>query len=288
MIGAMTDQSGPRAYWRERFFRHGHVGETNRIVYAYDQPMRLRSLERALTWTRTGLVDARVLDCGCGTGDVVERWAGRGVRPIVGIDFSQDVVRYARGRLATREAAFLVSSVEQLALADDHFDVVISVNVLQHVQDGPPFRLAIGELARVVRAGGRIVLVEFAPIASPAMRERDQLTIRARAEYINALADQGCVLVGEYGLPRLGVRLCRSLVRAVRWVRPVGDKVPADSEPVVPTGNWLKMLRGLVVHLILLASWPFDYLLLPVAGRWSDMPVLIFERRPDSPSHERQ
>lgn len=93
-----------------------------------------------------------VLECGCGTGLILERIAAH-ARRAVGIDLSPGMLERARARgLDVREG-----SVTDLPFEDESFDVTCSFKVLAHV---PDIGRALSEMARVTRPGG-VVLAEF-------------------------------------------------------------------------------------------------------------------------------
>jgi ubiquinone/menaquinone biosynthesis C-methylase UbiE len=93
-----------------------------------------------------------ILECGCGTGLILERLAGFAQRA-AGIDLSPGMLELARARgLDVREG-----SVTELPFEDASFDVTCSFKVLAHVRD---IGRALAELARVTRPGG-VVLAEF-------------------------------------------------------------------------------------------------------------------------------
>jgi ubiquinone/menaquinone biosynthesis C-methylase UbiE len=93
-----------------------------------------------------------VLECGCGTGLILERVA-RFARSTRAIDTSPGMLEKARARgLEVQEA-----SVTSLPFQADQFDVACAFKVLAHV---PDIGRALSEMARVTRPGG-VVLAEF-------------------------------------------------------------------------------------------------------------------------------
>jgi ubiquinone/menaquinone biosynthesis C-methylase UbiE len=93
-----------------------------------------------------------VLECGCGTGLILERLKEHASRA-VGIDLSPGMLELARRRgLEVHEA-----SVTALPFDDASFDVTCSFKVLAHV---PDIGRALSEMARVTRPGG-VILAEF-------------------------------------------------------------------------------------------------------------------------------
>jgi SAM-dependent methyltransferase len=97
-----------------------------------------------------------VLDNGCGVGAYLERLAPAATRAI-GLEF--DIVRAAEAR--GRSRLILSGRGEQLPFPDSSFDLIISHEVIEHVDDD---RAAITEMVRALRPpsgdtpGGRLVL----------------------------------------------------------------------------------------------------------------------------------
>jgi ubiquinone/menaquinone biosynthesis C-methylase UbiE len=102
-----------------------------------------------------------VLDVGCGTGTDVLTLADR-VGPagrVVGVDNSQLLIGEAKGRAKGRglPVAFEVSDAHELPFPDATFDATRCERVMMHVAD--PAR-ALGELIRVTRPGGRVLVAD--------------------------------------------------------------------------------------------------------------------------------
>ena len=103
-----------------------------------------------------------LLDLGTGTGRMLELLADR-YRRAIGIDSSRNMLAIARAQLD--EAGITHASVRQgdilnLPLDRESFDVVTIHQVLHFLHDPLP---ALAEAARMLRPGGRIVVVDFAP-----------------------------------------------------------------------------------------------------------------------------
>lgn len=93
---------------------------------------------------------ARVLDVGCGVGQVVARLSEAGYEAY-GVDVSEPNIARAR-RFCERCTLY---DGRHLPFADAHFASAGALNVLEHVEEPEQF---IGELVRVVEPGGRVVL----------------------------------------------------------------------------------------------------------------------------------
>jgi demethylmenaquinone methyltransferase / 2-methoxy-6-polyprenyl-1,4-benzoquinol methylase len=119
---------------------------------------------------RRALVDAidpspgdRVLDVATGTGLVAFELVRRCGCDVVGLDQSEEMLTGARERLAADpafagHASFVRGEAERLPFADGEFDALTFTYLLRYVDDRAA---TMRELARVVRPGGRIAMVEF-------------------------------------------------------------------------------------------------------------------------------
>ncbi len=101
-----------------------------------------------------------VLDVGCGTGEDVRTIAGRapGVSA-TGIDASEDKIREARARTLglPRPVDFRVGDAYAIPFEDETFDACRADRVFHHLVD--PSK-ALGEMVRVTRSGGRVVVCD--------------------------------------------------------------------------------------------------------------------------------
>lgn len=109
----------------------------------------------------------RVLDVGCGTGYLTRRMAAR-VGPdgaVTGVDPSTPVLDYARRkkqRPGSAACTYQEGIAEALDLPDASFDAVVTSLMLHHLpEDLRP--AALREMRRVLRPGGRLLVVEFRP-----------------------------------------------------------------------------------------------------------------------------
>jgi 2-polyprenyl-3-methyl-5-hydroxy-6-metoxy-1,4-benzoquinol methylase len=101
--------------------------------------------------------DARVLDLGCGTGQMTI-FLANGKRRVVGADLTRASLALARDaahRFGVEQALFVETDLRRPGLAEGRFDVVLSLGVLHHTPDP---RAAFGALARLARPDGVIVV----------------------------------------------------------------------------------------------------------------------------------
>lgn len=105
----------------------------------------------------------RVLDAGCGSGPLVADLAERGAQ-VVGFDASPAMVRLARERLDADIPVLVADLGASLPFGTGEFDDAVASLVLHYLEDwsGP-----LAELRRVLRPGGRLVVVVNHPVIRP-------------------------------------------------------------------------------------------------------------------------
>ena len=155
-----------------------HTGGKSLVMHSaarhYDRLVWLLTLgrERAL---RSRLVDIAqlapgeaVLDVGCGTGTLAlearRRVGANGT--VVGVDAAPEMIARARRKAARAgvDVAFEPARAEALPFPDGRFDVVLSTLMMHHLSRPVRERLAL-EIRRVLRPGGRVLVVDFEPPA---------------------------------------------------------------------------------------------------------------------------
>ena len=115
-----------------------------------------------------GLLDPglAVADLGCGTGAVAEALAAL-AREVIAVDDSESMLAACRRRLAAcSNVQIRKGQLESLPLEPASVDAATAILVLHHLPD--PAR-ALAEVARVLRPGGRLVVVDMLP------HDRDEL-----------------------------------------------------------------------------------------------------------------
>jgi SAM-dependent methyltransferase len=110
---------------------------------------RRRVLERAIA--RLGLpADARILDAGCGSGRNMVELARLGA--VTGVELSDTSVELARERGV---GEVLQGSVMEMPFDDASFDLAVSLDVIEHLEDDVG---ALRELRRVTKPGGALLV----------------------------------------------------------------------------------------------------------------------------------
>jgi ubiquinone/menaquinone biosynthesis C-methylase UbiE len=105
----------------------------------------------------------RVLDIGCGPG-YFARMMAEAVGPagsVVGIDAAPEMIEYAsRKARQLPNCRFQAGTAESLAFPDATFDVVVSSLMMHHLPDEVRLQ-AVGDMKRVLRPGGTLLLADF-------------------------------------------------------------------------------------------------------------------------------
>ncbi|MET0903001.1 MAG: ubiquinone/menaquinone biosynthesis methyltransferase [Acidimicrobiales bacterium] len=129
------------------------------IAPRYDLVNRIMTFRMDVGWRRRTVssldlpASSTVLDLACGTGDLCRELMAKGFRPI-GVDLSFGMLAAAR-----TDAPLVHGDALQLPFADGSVSGVTCGFALRNFESLPPF---FAELARVVRTGGRVALLEVA------------------------------------------------------------------------------------------------------------------------------
>ncbi|MFT4122608.1 MAG: class I SAM-dependent methyltransferase [Microbacteriaceae bacterium] len=131
------------------------------VAKGYDRTNDVLSAGNAVLWriatTRAvaPVAGERVLDVAAGTGTSSAALARTGAT-VVAVDFSPGMI--AEGRRRHPRIEFIEADAERLPFGDDEFDAVTSSFGLRNVRDP---HLALAEMYRVLKPGGRVVICEF-------------------------------------------------------------------------------------------------------------------------------
>lgn len=196
------------------------------------------AVEAGMWWYRAlhaRLLDAlagttgRLLDAGCGTGGflaVLRRHAPH-LAPI-GLEWAAPAARRARDKSRTPVAR---GSVNALPFADACFDAVVSADVLCHAAVDPA--LALSELHRVLRPGGRLVV--NMPAYTWLMSAHDAHVHNARRQ----TAPQTATMLRDAGFGRVRTRYWNGLLLPLMILQRKVLTRGATVSDVAPFPPWL-------------------------------------------------
>jgi len=203
-------------------------------------PAERKAWDRILDLVLRERTPGDALDVGCGTGFLSFELAARGYR-VTGIDFAPSMLAEARRKAAERAVAirFEHGDAEQLTFPSQSFDLVITRHVLWTL---PHPDLAIDEWIRVLRPGGRLVIVDSQADAASQLPATE-----------NARASQEYAAVGDQ-LPLLNGRSREQIVTMVEahglttvGSDPLLDLVAAQEQRMVEEGRERRTRRRFVV-----------------------------------------
>lgn len=131
----------------------------SRFATVYDRlvktlPVWRNWIESAIPW----IVGPRVLEVSFGTGYLLTQYAGQ--FETYGIDLNRRLSQVAKENLrqAGLAACLQVANVESLPYADEAFNTVLNTMAFTAYPEG---RLALAEISRVLKPGGRILMVDI-------------------------------------------------------------------------------------------------------------------------------
>jgi len=188
--------------------------------------LQFRALRRALAIAAIS-PGARFLDVGCGTGRWVRRYTALGFSA-VGVDATPGMLRIARSHRTS--VPLTVGLAQSLPFSDSVFDCLSDITVIQHI----PYDLqstALQEMVRVLRPGGRMILLELT------RGQASHIFPRSPRDWIREVESHGTVLIDwfaeEFFLPdRLFVLLAQTVYGGK------GNQVDQSQSPSLTCSSW--------------------------------------------------
>ncbi len=142
-------------------------------------------------------------DLGCGTGALLSTLA-QSVGRVIGVDASDEMLAAARLR-STENVELRRGSLEALPIDDATLDAATMMLVLHHL---PSPGAAIAEAARVLKPGGRLLIVDMSP------HEREEYRQQMGHVWLGFSDDQIARWLQQAGLSRIGIRALPPIAEA--------------------------------------------------------------------------
>jgi ubiquinone/menaquinone biosynthesis C-methylase UbiE len=146
----------------------------------YDTLVGLLSLGQEQKFRQATLDLARIqpgeqiLEVGCGTGTLTLAAAAKAgpQSQAAGIDIAPDMIETARRKAlkAGLQVQFQVGRIEAIPFPDSQFDLVLSSLMLHHIHGDAAKQQGMQEMLRVLKPGGRLLIVDVIPPRNPHMR----------------------------------------------------------------------------------------------------------------------
>ena len=111
-----------------------------------------------------------ILDAGCGTGVFTLDLISCGSR-VVGLDLSLSMIQRARQKARSSQLRIISADILHLPFPENHFDKAVSITALEFIPDG---QKAIGELFRVIRKRGTLVVATLNSLSPWAQSRREE------------------------------------------------------------------------------------------------------------------
>ncbi|MBI4664949.1 MAG: class I SAM-dependent methyltransferase [Nitrospinae bacterium] len=231
-------------YWNSRAIQYGGSTGGYKAICSYGMPffynkyidlIQQKAMRKIL---RT--LDIRgksVLDVGCGVGRWCRILSGMGAE-VTGADLSEEMVKIARENSEGYGITYIASPVSSIDLPSRKFDLVTAVTVLQHITDGEEFNKSAANLTRLLKKGGKALIMEVAPGGGAPYMFSDILSVRTAGQYIAAFKAAGAALEGVYSV----------------------DVTPIKHRLLRLTKGWPRTLINTLIFFAVVVSLPIDLL----------------------------
>ena len=134
------------------------------IAHDYDHSLPAHVVEHYIDKRVRFICDhvprGKILDVGCGTGVLAERLAAEGY-DVTGVDPADGMLDVLRKRAPSITAVHADGT--DLPFDDNSFDLAYCVAVMHHVAEPEAVRKTLGEMVRVTRSGGRVLVWDHNP-----------------------------------------------------------------------------------------------------------------------------
>ena len=175
------------------------------IAHEYDESLPPHVVEHYLAkrvdFVRKVMPAGKIIDVGCGTGVLAGRLAAAGYE-VTGVDPSAGMLEHVSQSGAGVEA--VLGDATELPFDDGTFDLTMCVAVMHHVADPEAVHRSLGEMVRVTRPGGLVLVWDHNPrnpywknLMARVPQDDGSERLIPEAEVIDGLVDGGASMISS-------------------------------------------------------------------------------------------
>lgn len=115
------------------------------------------------------LKDKKILDLGCGEGEMSKFFLEQGAKKVVGVDISKNMLNEAKKK-KVKNLEFKLLSMEEISSLKGKFDIVFSSLAFHYVED---FYKLMKDVANKLKKGGLLIFSQEHPLVTSSIRSKD-------------------------------------------------------------------------------------------------------------------
>ncbi len=171
-------------------------GAEKRNIPPETRKLVVEKMKRLAAYLFPRLRPRRVLDLGCGRGEMAGVLSELGVSDVFGVDISEYAISEAAGTNAGKVAICDISALG-IPFVSNYFDLVLALDVLEHVRDPEN---VLREINRVLAPGGRLFVTVPGPLSPNAAVDPSHINIWPYRKWRRAIEMSGfrCTLLFYY------------------------------------------------------------------------------------------
>jgi len=214
---------------------------------------------------------------------------------VTGIDISKEAIEKARQNNKGFSSNFLVTSIMKMDLIPKSFDIILSITVLQHIND-EELVLSARKMVESLNLNGYIYLLETAPISLNEISPQQSCGVndnqcninsyqyfRTRKEWITIFENAGMKLYIDALYPSFGLSLiklsnniAKNLYRIITRKTLQINNTEKDQN-ILKNHSILFKIQDLIIKIIFFFSKPIDYNV-PFLLKFGTTRIMIFEK----------
>lgn len=184
------------------------------------------------------LAGRRVLDLGCGAGQLAKYVAEQGAAEVVALDVSERMLEVARAEFAHPRVTHRRLAIEEATFPDGRFELVVSSLAFHYVAD---YAGLVANIARWLTPGGHLVFSTEHPVYTARATDDDPRLDRYPDE---GPRERSWFVQGVRRYHRTFATLVNGLIDAGMALERVLEPVPAEPDAVDRDRPWFILLRA--------------------------------------------